>query len=301
MEPDPSSDHSRSAHRAAPPKSATHRAVLTRARAHHLGPTPRRDDNSGAAAAPRSASSAAEQLCDAGARGDVRALQRLLHGRHVDPDQVRPPRTAPPHTCFLCRTAPHLLPVPHRPTPASSASAASLWTLIPPLYLSLACVSDQGDYDKRTATHLAASEGRWAAVRFLLEEGGADANPLDRCGGTVQHVAVLAVPCLGTIRSSDWVRRLGAALCTPERRSSTSDPTEGPCSRNQPALHDTDSHCVWPSKVGRHAARRRDALQARARRQLPAHQGRPLWARDPEPRGGGDEGLGLVSLAVTRL
>ena len=82
----------------------------------------------GAAAAPRTASSAAEQLCDAGARGDVRALQRLLHGRHVDPNQ--------------------------------------------------------GDYDKRTATHLAASEGRWAAVRFLLEEGGADANPLDRWGGT---------------------------------------------------------------------------------------------------------------------
>ena len=224
--------------------------------------------------------------------------------RSVRPAPHRPTPAscaAPPHTCFLCRTAPHLLPMPHRPTPASSASAASLWTLIPPLYLSLACVSDQGDYDKRTATHLAASEGRWAAVRFLLEEGGADANPLDRCGGTVQHVAVLAVPCLGTIRSSDWVRRLGAALCTPERRSSTSDPTEGPCSRNQPALHDTDSHCVWPSKVGRHAARRRDALQARARRQLPAHQGRPLWARDPEPRGGGDEGLGLVSLAVTRL
>ena len=177
MEPDPSSDHSRSAHRAAPPKSATHRAVLTRARAHHLGPTPRRDDNSGAAAAPRSASSAAEQLCDAGARGDVRALQRLLHGRHVDPDQVRPPRTAPPHT------APHLLPEPHRPTPAPGASTASLWALITPLYLfPFACDPDQGDYDKRTATHLAASEGRWAAVRFLLEEGGADANPLDRWG-----------------------------------------------------------------------------------------------------------------------
>ena len=105
--------------------------------------------------------------------------------RSVRPAPHRPTPAscaAPPHTCFLCRTAPHLLPMPHRPTPASSASAASLWTLIPPLYLSLACVSDQGDYDKRTATHLAASEGRWAAVRFLLEEGGADANPLDRWG-----------------------------------------------------------------------------------------------------------------------
>ena len=79
-------------------------------------------------AAPRSGSSAAEQLCDAGARGDVRALQRLLHGRRVD--------------------------------------------------------TNQGDYDQRTATHLAASEGRWAAVRFLLEECGAEVNPTDRWGGT---------------------------------------------------------------------------------------------------------------------
>ena len=105
---------------------------------------------------------------------------------------ARPPRRPRPGPSAPPRTAPHLLPVPHGPTPASSAAPphtcsrcfhrVPLGAYTPSLYLSLACVCDQGDYDKRTATHLAASEGRWAAVRFLLEEGGADANPLDRWG-----------------------------------------------------------------------------------------------------------------------
>eukprot|EP00966_Prymnesium_polylepis_P094797 2195072-Prymnesium_polylepis.1 len=41
-----------------------------------------------------------------------------------------------------------------------------------------------GDYDKRTAMHLAASKGRLEVVRFLIEEAGAKHSPADRWGGT---------------------------------------------------------------------------------------------------------------------
>jgi len=41
-----------------------------------------------------------------------------------------------------------------------------------------------GDYDKRTAIHLAASEGLLEVVTFLIHEAGADASPVDRWGGT---------------------------------------------------------------------------------------------------------------------
>ena len=39
---------------------------------------------------------------------------------------------------------------------------------------------NQGDYDNRTACHLAASEGHLAALKCLIEEFGADSSPLDR-------------------------------------------------------------------------------------------------------------------------
>ena len=40
-----------------------------------------------------------------------------------------------------------------------------------------------GDYDKRTAIHLAASEGHIQMVLYLIE-AGVDPNPKDRWGGT---------------------------------------------------------------------------------------------------------------------
>ena len=43
---------------------------------------------------------------------------------------------------------------------------------------------DSGDYDKRTAIHLAASEGLLDVVICLVEELNADASPVDRWGGT---------------------------------------------------------------------------------------------------------------------
>ena len=46
------------------------------------------------------------------------------------------------------------------------------------------------DYDRRTAMHLAASEGHIAVLRLLVEEGGADLNPLDRRGNTPLDDAV---------------------------------------------------------------------------------------------------------------
>ena len=41
-----------------------------------------------------------------------------------------------------------------------------------------------GDYDRRTAMHLACSEGRLEAVMVLHEELGANINSVDRWGGT---------------------------------------------------------------------------------------------------------------------
>ena len=46
------------------------------------------------------------------------------------------------------------------------------------------CSIDQGDYDKRTALHLAASEGVLAMVKMLVEELGANPSPRDRWGST---------------------------------------------------------------------------------------------------------------------
>ena len=42
---------------------------------------------------------------------------------------------------------------------------------------------DAGDYDKRTALHLAAAEGRDQVVRYLIENG-ASVNPIDRWNST---------------------------------------------------------------------------------------------------------------------
>ena len=41
-----------------------------------------------------------------------------------------------------------------------------------------------GDYDKRTAIHLAASEGNLDVVKLLVNELGANPSPRDRWGGT---------------------------------------------------------------------------------------------------------------------
>jgi ankyrin repeat protein len=40
------------------------------------------------------------------------------------------------------------------------------------------------DYDRRTALHVAASEGHLTAVRYLVEECGAKINRSDRWGGS---------------------------------------------------------------------------------------------------------------------
>ena len=44
--------------------------------------------------------------------------------------------------------------------------------------------ANEGDYDKRTAIHLAASEGLLEVVKFLIEEAGANHSPQDRCKQT---------------------------------------------------------------------------------------------------------------------
>ena len=56
--------------------------------------------------------------------------------------------------------------------------------------IEMGCSIDQGDYDRRTAMHLAASEGLLQVVRFLVNEANADVNPTDRWGGTPLDDAV---------------------------------------------------------------------------------------------------------------
>jgi glutaminase len=41
-----------------------------------------------------------------------------------------------------------------------------------------------GDYDRRTALHLAASEGLLEVVTYLVAEANTDPSPVDRWGGT---------------------------------------------------------------------------------------------------------------------
>ena len=59
---------------------------------------------------------------------------------------------------------------------------------------------DTGDYDMRTALHLAAAEGKVEAVRALVDELGAAKNPTDRWGKTPlqeaqanQHAEIVAI------------------------------------------------------------------------------------------------------------
>ena len=58
-----------------------------------------------------------------------------------------------------------------------------------------------GDYDRRTALHLSASEGLLSAVQFLVTEAHADPSPVDRWGGT---------PLDDAIRSSEKDIEMGS-------------------------------------------------------------------------------------------
>ena len=66
---------------------------------------------------------------------------------------------------------------------------------------------DEGDYDKRTAMHLAASEGKLDVVRCLVEELGASHSPVDRWGGTPLDDATRS----GHDAVTKWLRQAGAA------------------------------------------------------------------------------------------
>jgi len=49
---------------------------------------------------------------------------------------------------------------------------------------------NDGDYDKRRAVHIAASEGQLEAMRYLCEEAGAYHSPVDRFGRTPLTIAI---------------------------------------------------------------------------------------------------------------
>jgi hypothetical protein len=67
---------------------------------------------------------------------------------------------------------------------------------------SLSCFSQ--DYDKRTALHLASSQGHLNIVEFLLGKG-ADVNCVDRMG-----FSPLVVPCHGTSAAARAMQRAAA-------------------------------------------------------------------------------------------
>jgi hypothetical protein len=82
---------------------------------------------------------------------------------------------------------------------------------------------DDGDYDQRTALHLAASNGRLTVVACLVDELGANVSPIDRWGGTPLDDAVRHShtnvreflenkgACRGVSQPGEWDE--GADLC----------------------------------------------------------------------------------------
>ena len=67
---------------------------------------------------------------------------------------------------------------------AAAAAAAGDVKLLETYLSQPDCSVDAADYDDRTALHLAASEGRAETVEYLVAKAGANANPVDRWGGT---------------------------------------------------------------------------------------------------------------------
>jgi len=72
----------------------------------------------------------------------------------------------------------------HRVLHAAAAAAAGNVQLLETYLKQPGASVDDSDYDSRTALHLAASEGRAETVAYLVEQAGADPNPVDRWGGT---------------------------------------------------------------------------------------------------------------------
>ena len=73
----------------------------------------------------------------------------------------------------------------HRKTAADLCDAAFSGDLVRLRgYIDDGLDPDTGDYDQRTAMHLAASEGLLEVVRFLTDEAGANPSPVDRWGNT---------------------------------------------------------------------------------------------------------------------
>ncbi|CAL5221935.1 g4209 [Coccomyxa viridis] len=82
--------------------------------------------------------------------------------------------------------------------------------------------ADAGDYDKRTALHIAAAEGNTAAMRLLVEEGGAFINVTDRWGNTPLDEANRA----GARPCAAFLERRIAAQQRGQRQSESSTPLE---------------------------------------------------------------------------
>ena len=74
---------------------------------------------------------------------------------------------------------------------------------------------DQGDYDKRTALHLAASEGLLQVVKVLVDELGANPSVVDRWGGMPLDDAIRGE----SAQVASFLHSRGASLQSHEERA----------------------------------------------------------------------------------
>jgi hypothetical protein len=101
---------------------------------------------------------------------------------------------------------------------------------------------DEGDYDQRTAIHLAASEGSLQAIRCLVEEFHAKLSPIDRWGGTPLDDAIRGGHnAVAQYLSTQGARRGAEVSTSSGHDSDSSDTSVNSSSSRRPSLDRSDS------------------------------------------------------------
>jgi len=105
---------------------------------------------------------------------------------------------------------------------------------------------DEGDYDKRTALHLAASEGHVDLMNLLLDTYCADVNVVDRYNGTpmidaVRHKQDTSAAILRTHGAILKLEDPAGALCSAAAEGDVEEVRAGLGSSARPALSHTQT------------------------------------------------------------